>query len=135
METLERICPHCNAANPVEAVYCGACATRLRSSSTALARRESGSLGPYRWRDAGAALAVGLAALAGRAAVELMRRPELLEGVLRAFTQRARSAVPEVAPLAPPRPPAVVIRRRWVIGDASGTRHWGSEEIEIHHPE
>ncbi|MCZ7575107.1 MAG: zinc ribbon domain-containing protein [Ardenticatenaceae bacterium] len=118
MDTIDRICPHCHAANPMEAVYCGACATRLRSSSTALARRAPGVLGPYRWRDAGAALAVGLAALAGRAAVELLRRPELIENALRAFSQRSRPAPAEEAPSrrAPPAgrrdPPALDGRRR-----------------------
>lgn len=135
MESIERICPNCHVANPIEAVYCGACATRLRSTSTALVPHRPAGLGPHRWREAGAAIAVGLVALAGRAAVELLRRPELIESALRAFSPLSHPSPPDDAPLAPPRQPTLVIRRRWVIGDATGARRWGSEEIEIHHPE
>jgi hypothetical protein len=133
MEMIERICPHCHAANPVQALYCGTCATRLRSGTTALARREPGMLIPHRWRDAGTAVAIGLAAIAGRVAVELLRRPELVGGALRALSRR--SVPQQEAPLAPQQRPTTIIRRRWVVGDAYGRQHWGSEEIEIQHPE
>lgn len=131
MTDIERICPKCGAANAVDVHFCGACAAPL--SSTALARRESAL--PARLEPKQAALAVGAT---GLAAIALRVGTALVKQVGRMLQEREPTEETEQAPLASTQPKkrsVMHVRRRWAIGDASGVRHWGTDEITIYEEE
>ena len=126
MSDIERICPECGAANAVDVHFCGACAAPL--SSTALARRQSALPTTFEPKDA--ALAVGAT---GLAAVALRVGTVLVKQVAQMLADRRDDPAP--APLAerePRRRPVMRIRRSWAIGDSSGLRQWGNEDITIY---
>lgn len=126
MSDVERICPECGAANAVDVHFCGACAAPL--SSRALARRESTL--PAKIEPKNAALAVGAT---GVAAVALRVGTVLVKQVAKTLLDRERDDEP--APLAEREPegrPVMHIKRSWAIGDSTGVRQWGSEDITIY---
>ena len=126
MNDVERICPECGAANAVDVHFCGACAAPL--SSRALARRESAL--PAKIQPKNAALAVGAT---GVAAVALRVGTALVKHVAKTLLERESDE--ELAPLAKQEPesrPVMRIKRSWAIGDSTGVRHWGSEDITIY---
>lgn len=135
MDRVERICAHCGVANPADARFCGACATALRPvTGTALATRPA-PLATTGQREAAAAVAVGVAALVGRAVLALARNPDLLQSAWRTLRREQPEPEPAAPLVSPPAGRRTVIRRRWAVGDSFGTQRWGTEEIEIHHPE
>lgn len=76
---VERICLNCRFANPVDAHYCNKCGAALErqlpappEESTALA--QIGRNLPVRWKQVGASLAVGVAALAAEAGMAWLRK-------------------------------------------------------------
>lgn len=123
---VQRICPHCGTANELDVTYCGACATQIASTSTALVPLQKKGLLPVLSQTEKATLggvAFGLAAMAVRVGVALLKQ--------------ATSATPEpAAPLAPaPKrdgEPDIRIRRRWMVNDGFNPPRWGEEEIEVH---
>ncbi len=73
---MPRICPHCGTANHNQATFCGACATQMVSTSTALVpTRRKGAPLALSQRDLAAvgSVAVGLAAVALRVGAALLR--------------------------------------------------------------
>jgi hypothetical protein len=133
----ERICSHCGAANPLDAYFCGACATAIKPmTGTALVKQSSAPLALARNnQEATAALAIGLAAIAGRALLALARNPDMVQAALRALNGKSQPPAPAPEPAPPVAPQRTIIRRRWVVADNFGRRTWGAEEIEIQHPE
>ncbi len=76
---IERICRHCQAANPEQQRFCGNCGTPLeqplqRRSSAALALRPINI--PARWRQTGKVMALGVATLVAEAGVAWLRRQQ-----------------------------------------------------------
>jgi hypothetical protein len=69
MERVRKICPQCGAANPMEADRCVECGATMRGSLPIL--RESKL--PVPWKEVGASLALGAAALAMRAGWRLLQ--------------------------------------------------------------
>ena len=118
-----RICPHCGTANDKQATFCGACATQMVTTSTALvpvAKKSALPVLSQRDKATLGGVALGLAAMALRVGSLLLRQ---------------QAAAPKAAAPARPAPegsPALLIRRRWVVGDGSGPLRWGEEEIELH---
>jgi hypothetical protein len=51
--------------------------------------------------------------------------------LLKQFGGRRAAPARRAAPVEPA--PKLLVRRRWVVGDASGPTRWGEEEIEVHH--
>lgn len=126
MNDVERICPECGAANAIDVHFCGACAAPL--SSRALAHRESAL--PAKIEPKNAALAVGAT---GIAAVALRVGTVLVKQVARTLLDRTSEE--QSAPLAKKEPegrPVMRIKRSWAIGDSTGVRQWGSEDITIY---
>ena len=124
---MSRICPHCGTANDRSATFCGACATQMVSTSTALVATRPRSALPVlsqRERATLGSVAVGVAAVAVRVGMALIQQ---------AAERKQQAAAPVRA--APPTPQAktrhVVVRRRWVTSDGYGPVRWGEEEIEI----
>lgn len=121
-----RICPRCGAANDPDATFCGACATQMVVTSTALVHVPRKSALPVLSQREKATLggvALSLAAIALRVGTQLLKQ----------------ASRPQPAPLSPSRPahegsPDLIIRRRWVINDGNNPPQWGEEEIEIHRP-
>lgn len=119
-----RICPHCGTANEPGAVFCGACATQLLSTSTALvAARPKSNLPALSQREKATlgGVALGVTAVAVRVGAALLKQ----------FGGRLAAAAPRRTTVEAP--PKLLVRRRWVVGDASGPTRWGEEEIEVHH--
>ncbi|MGH2543986.1 MAG: hypothetical protein ACRDIB_14390, partial [Ardenticatenaceae bacterium] len=110
---------------------CGACATQILSTSTALVRvAPKGGLPALSQREKATlgSVAVGLTAVALRVGVRLLKQ---------AVAQRTEKKERPVAPVEPPTPTprtGVMIRRRWVIGNSLGPLRWGEEEIQIEEP-
>ena len=120
-----RICPHCGTANEPGASFCGACATQLFSTSTALAPvRQKSNLPALSQREKATlgGVAVGVTAVALRVGAALLK--QLVE---------RKPSLP--AQQAPEPQPKLVVRRRGVAGDATGATRWGEEEVEVHHPD
>lgn len=116
---MSRICPHCGTANDTRATFCGACATQMASTSTALVPVRQASKLPALSQGEKATLgsvALGLAAVALRVGVKLIQQAS------------ARPAAPAAPPAASGN---LRIRRRWVVGDRFGPQRWGEEEIEV----
>jgi hypothetical protein len=120
-----RICPHCGTANEPGASFCGACATQLFSTSTALTPvRHKSNLPALTQREKATlgGVAVGMTAVALRVGAALLKQ----------FAERKPNLPAQQAPEPPPK---LVVRRRWVVGDATGATRWGEEEVEVHHPD
>ena len=120
-----RICPHCGTVNDGNVTFCGACATRLVTTTAlvpiakkpllpVLSTQEKATLG---------SMAVGVVAVALKVGAEIfkqMNRPE--SAALATTSQKGRDGN------------TVIIRRRWTEGDNQGRVRWGEEEIEIDRP-
>ncbi len=123
---MPHICPHCGTANDSKATFCGACATQIRSTSTALVPlRKKGALPLLSQSEKATlgSLALGLAAVALRLGTQLLKH----------VAEEQKPSHPAPLPDAPTGG-AVRIRRRWVVGDRYGPLRWGEEEIEIDEP-
>ena len=115
---VERICPGCQAGNPIEARHCAECGNALNTEDTQpLAKRPGSNLirsipaVPVRWQQASKAAALAVAALAVEAGAAWLQQ--------RAGTKPAplaRQTPPEETPA---RAPGFVARQRvWETYDA-----------------
>jgi hypothetical protein len=129
---MSRICPHCGTANDAYATHCGACATQMVSTSTALVRARPQSRLPVlsqREKATVGGVALGVAAVALRVGLALLKQvAESTASSSRPSTSVEQAPV-EAAPATPKQ--GTIIRRRWVVGDSIGPLRWGEEEIEI----
>lgn len=116
---MPRICPHCGTANDSKATFCGACATQIVSTSTALV--------PVRNKPALPVLSNREKVTLGSVAVGLVAVAVRVGGALLGQWATRRSDAPPTE-----QPPTLRVRRRWVVGDRRGPLKWGEEEIEIH---
>lgn len=121
-----RICPRCGAANDPDATFCGACATQMVVTSTALVHVPRKSALPVLSQREKATLggvALSLAAIALRVGSQLLKQ-----------AGRPQPPAPLPSRPAPDGSPDLIIRRRWMVHDGNNPPQWGEEEIEIHQP-
>ncbi len=121
-----RICPRCNTVNESNVTFCGACATRL-VTTTAIVPIAKRPLLPVLNSQQKATLGgvvVGAVAIAVRVGVELLKQSGRPAGTSLERTERR----------APRDGNTIVIRRRWMTGEGDGPVRWGEEEIEIDRP-
>lgn len=108
---IERICPHCQKGNSLDNRFCVACGQSL--DRTALARVEAAPLAPLRsippivLQRAGQTLAVGVAAVIAKVAVDWARRAIVRQvpQILQRGASLAR-VTPQSTTLEPSSPPA-----------------------------
>ncbi|MDQ4075410.1 MAG: zinc ribbon domain-containing protein [Chloroflexota bacterium] len=124
---MPRICLHCGTANDNRATFCGACATQMVSTSTALVpvRKKSGlPVLSQKEKATLGSVALGLAAVAIRVGASLLKQ-------VAEEHKPSETTSNQPAPQTPPSESSIRIRRRWVVGDRYGPLRWGEEEIEI----
>jgi hypothetical protein len=122
-----RICPHCGTVNDANVTFCGACATQL-VKTTALVPVSKRPLLPVLSPQQKATLGgvvVGAVAVAVRVGAELLKQA----------TRPAPSSQPITKATRPRDDNTIIVRRRWITGDANGPVRWGEEEIEIDRPD
>lgn len=122
-----RICSHCGTVNDANVTFCGACATQL-VKTTALVPVSKRSLLPALSPQQKATLGgvvVGAVAVAVRVGAELLKQA----------TRPAPSSQPMTKTMRPRDDNTIIVRRRWITGDANGPVRWGEEEIEIDRPD
>lgn len=134
---LERICPHCEQANPLDNRYCGQCGALLEKGALAPYRESPLTIGAGRFlpapslRQVGQAVAVSLVALAAEAGLSWLRS--------RLTTAEPSTALVRQAPRQ--RPPAQIEQQervasspmRWMaqITTQRIVRVWGSDPYQI----
>lgn len=122
-----RICPHCGTANEGNVTFCGACATQLVTTTALVPVRKSSqlpALSPQQKATLGG-MVVGALAVAVRVGAEILKH-----------SARPASRTQPLAKSNRPRDDkTIVVRRRWITGDANGPLRWGEEEIEIDRPD
>jgi hypothetical protein len=129
---MSRICPHCGTANDTYATYCGACATQMVSTSTALVRARPQNRLPVlsqREKATVGGVALGVAAVAVRVGLAILKH--VSESTERAPAPSTSVEQPPAETAPASRNQSTIIRRRWVVGDSIGPLRWGEEEIEI----
>lgn len=122
-----RICPHCGTVNDANVTFCGACATQL-VKTTALVPVSKRPLLPVLSPQQKATLGgvvVGAVAVAVRVGAELLKQA----------TRPAPPSQPLTKATRPRDDNTIIVRRRWITGDANGPVRWGEEEIEIDRPD
>ena len=109
---VERICPTCQQANPVDDRFCGKCGApmerqlpaRLADTRLTIAGRNL----PVTWQQLGKTVAISAAALAADVGLAWLRR-RLDAGPSAAPTALARSAPATSDPVAPGRPAGSIV--------------------------
>ena len=105
---VERICPQCQNANPLENRFCGSCGAALDRQQLAPRRPAALALSnanvPAQLRQIGGAVALSLAALAAEAGMAWLRhKVDQLHAVPPHLTAQSPAATPVVRPV--PQPP------------------------------